>query len=525
MNRRTLLFIGALLLASFLTGGLCLVDGSGLEVAGRFVTRLRSTQTASQPAKPLTLLQVWDVLEDYAAQSDGEPRIASLSSVATVDEPASSGEDGTRRKWQAVLVSSRSELWVTISDGAITQVEEGPVTGGIAPIEGKPQLDSPEALAIARRLRPGLSPETEKGSGWRYVVEQSPTDGGMPSRPVVRVVGSWQGRPAFVELDAASGEIRQAKRQVLAGGGILYSEDAGLTWKASDLAGLFIGDVAADPWQEGGAYAVASKGDQIALYNTQNGGQHWSEVGTLPELATDWPFCLGVAGKDSATKALLVGSSSGLWCSSDGRTWRPVAGLPKGAARWLAVARSGREYRVIISILGGDGRGLYSSTDLSTWERVAEVPYRLSESYDHTLVMASDDLGSQPLLLSLSSQRPVELPPGVLRAAGDFEGSFAIFVWPEGRVGRVSPGEDVAWTLDALFGSMAAAPDFPASNTILAARFRGGIYRSTDGGHSWKQVLADPSSVVPGTNEVQVRFLSPRNAVAVTGGVLAWTDF
>lgn len=519
MKRRSLLFIAALLLAILPIGGLWLVSASRLEVADRFVARLRSTQSASQPAKPLTLLRVWDVLEDYAAQSDEQPGIASLSSVASVDEPASSGEDGARRKWQAVLVSSRSELWVTVSDGAITEVEEGPVTGGNAPIDGKPQLDSPEALAMARKLRPDLSPEAGKGSGWRYVVEQS------PSGPVLRVVGSWQGRSAFVELDAASGELRQAKREVLAGGGILYSDDAGLTWQAGDLAGLFIGDVVADPWQEGGAYATASKGDQIVLYNTQDGGQHWSEVGTLPDAGTDWPFCLGVAGKDSATKALLVGSSSGLWSSSDGRTWRPAPGFPEGAARWLAVARSGREYRVVVSILRGDGGELYGSRDLSSWERIAEVPYRLSESYDHTLVVASDDLGSQPLLLSSSSQRPVQLPSGVLRAAGDFEGPFVIFVWPEGRVGRVSAGEDVAWTLDALFGSMAAAPDFPTSNTIVAGGFRSGIYRSTDGGQSWKRVLADPSSVVPGTNEVQVRFLSPRNVVAINGGVLAWADF
>ena len=92
-------------------------------------------------------------------------------------------------------------------------------------------------------------------------------------------------------------------------------------------------------------------------------------------------------------------------------------------------------------------------------------------------------------------------------------------------MGRVSAGEDVSWTLDALFGSMAAAPDFPTSNTIVAGGLRSGIYRTTDGGQSWKQVLADPSSIVPGSNEVEVRFLSPRNVVAVNGGVLAWTDF
>ena len=63
-------------------------------------------------------------------------------------------------------------------------------------------------------------------------------------------------------------------------------------------------------------------------------------------------------------------------------------------------------------------------------------------------------------------------------------------------------------------GNLAAGPDFDSSGVILIGGFRTGLFRSSDGGSTWQKVLADPSSVVPGINEVSVTFLYRDAAVA-----------
>ena len=82
------------------------------------------------------------------------------------------------------------------------------------------------------------------------------------------------------------------------------------------------------------------------------------------------------------------------------------------------------------------------------------------------------------------------------------------------------------WTLFVPVGSLAAAPDFPASHVVVAGGFRAGIYRSTDAGRTWEQVVTNPSVIVPGNNEIgAVEFLSPTAVIAVHGAPVTWEDF
>jgi hypothetical protein len=222
-----------------------------------------------------------------------------------------------------------------------------------------------------------------------------------------------------------------------------------------------------------------------------------------------------------------VGTWSGLWGSADGGQWSLVPGLPEGPKQWLAAAQSETGYRLFVSVTAGEHAGVYASVDLVNREKLADVAYRLSESFDHSTVLATNEQqADQALILSVDSQTSMEMAVPVLRAAGDFTGSAPALVYsPALGVGR-GLSEAEGWTLFAAVGSMAAAPDFSASQVVVAGGFRTGIYRTTDAGRTWQQVVADPSAIAPGNGEISgVEFLSATTVLAVNGGGLTWTDF
>jgi hypothetical protein len=504
--------------------GVILVRADRDRIANQDIVRVNSTLSPSQPQKPLTLLEAWDAAMDYASQFEDSPRIATLGSADSYSDALSSpGMDGKRRIWQVILTSPNSEQWITIGDGKITDVIERPPTG-LRPFGDRPLLDSPEALAMSQELRAGFSPGVGEGWGYHFAIEIDQDT----FQPVFKVIGSLDNKAAFISLNPANGDLLQAKAQSLAGGGILFSSDSGITWEPTSVNHTFVADLAIDPVQQMRAYAAVSKNGRIRLYATDR-GKDWNEIGVLPEIAGDWPYCLSIVGKDISSRRILVGEHSGLWESADGQSWKLVSGLPGGAAGQMASAHSGDRYRVFVSISQGDHKGLYASTDLSNWSKISDTPYRLSESYDSRQVIATDDRGlSTSMLLGVDEQVSIDLPGGTIRAAGDFTKNFVVYGVREGKVGTVSASrsQDVTWRLGIDAGSLAAPPDFPDSQILLAGVFRGGIYRSQDGGQNWKEVLTDPNNIVMGSNEIgPIKFLSPQNVVAVNGGYLTWVDF
>jgi photosystem II stability/assembly factor-like uncharacterized protein len=275
------------------------------------------------------------------------------------------------------------------------------------------------------------------------------------------------------------------------------------------------------------AYAATTEDSRIAVYQTEDGGQTWVPVGTLPPAAGDWPFALEAVAATSQQTQLVVGTWSGLWSSADGSEWSLVPGLPEGPKQWLAAVQSEKGYRLFVSVTAGEQAGLYASVDLVNWEKVADVAYRLSESFDHSTVLATNEhQAGQALILSIDSQTSVKMTVPVLRAAGDFTGSApALLYSPALGVGQ-GLSEAEGWILFAAVGSMAAAPDFPTSQVAVAGGFRAGIYRTTDAGRTWHQVVADPSAIVPGNGEMTgLEFLSPTTVIAVNGGGSTWKDF
>lgn len=524
MKRKAYLTSTSLAVVLLLFLGGILVRAERDRVTNQDIVRVSRTLSASQPQRLLTLWEAWDVVMDYAGQLEDDPKISTLGSADSYSDALSTaGMDGKRRIWQAVLTSRNSEQWITIADGEVIKVIERP-TGGPRPFPDKPVLDSPEALRIAQKSRIGFSPGVGEGWGYHFAVEID-----LESyQPVLKVIGSFNGKAAFVSLDTKNAAVLQAKAQAVEGGGILFSGDSGITWEPTNVKSTFVADLAIDPTQPMYAYAAVSRDDRIRLLASED-GKDWTEVGALPEVAGDWPYCLSIVGHDTNSRRILVGERSGVWASTDGNSWQLVPGLPHDAAGWMASARSDDRYKVFVSVSQGNHRGLYTSTDLLNWHKISDTSYRLSVSYDSRQVIAIDDSGSsRSLLLAVDEQVAIDLPRGTVRAAGDFNENFVVYGFLDGRVGTVSAShsQDAAWSLSVDAGSLAASPSFPDSQTLLAGVFRGGIYRSQDAGHNWTKVLPDPNSLVIGSNEIgPISFLSPHNVIAVNGGYLTWVSF
>jgi photosystem II stability/assembly factor-like uncharacterized protein len=483
-----------------------------------------SSPVPPQEARPMTVAEVREALEAYAREWRTGAVVTTLVSIDHPEDSTSSGLDGRRRAWQATIVDSTppgTELYVDVVDGSIVPGTEGPRTGAGGMLTGQLALDSPEALTLATEAKPDFTPALPGGKGVHFSLERR-----QNGTLAINLRGARGPYPAMVSLDATTGEVLAAQFQTYGWGGILYSWDGGETWDGVGLPGS--PKVAPDPLMEDKAYAATTEEFHIAVYQTEDGGAGWTPVGTLPDDAGHWPFALEAIAATSQETHLLVGTWSGLWSSPDGREWSLVPGLPEGPKQWLAAVQGEGDYRLLVSITYGDDSGLYASTDLLNWEKLDDDAYRLSESFDRRIVLATCDGGpNRALLLSIEGESEMKMPEPVLAAAGDFTGSAPMIInGLRSGLGR-RLGEAVDWTGPGVgVASVAAAPDFATSGLAILGGFRSGIYRSTDGGQNWQPVVANPSAIVPGNNEISaVEFLSPTTVVAVHGAPFTWQDF
>jgi len=487
-----------------------------------FAARAESSASASQHS--LTLLEAWEIFDVEGKKWNDHAAIASLQSVDVAGDSGLSGQDGRRRGWTAVIIAPGASLWLRLVNGDIVDRTVQPAPVGLAALT-KPDVDSPQALAavLAARADFGASADLKAGQGFHFVLETS-GEGSVD----MKVLGAIGQHRAQVYVDPDTGAVLTGQIYTYAHlGGILYSSDGGLHWQASSLQGKMITALAPDPDQTSWAYAAAAEQNGIVVYQSKDNGVTWQQVGVLPLEAGDWPFDL-LALRDSAGRLkLLVGTWNGLWSSSDGQRWEQDQSLPQGPVQWLAAIQPNGKYRLLATVSSGDHRGLYSSTAFNRWTKIADDVYRLSESFDRQMVIATaEEQGKAGLLLDIQGEERVLLPATVLHAAGDFHGAPILLHSPAHGSGIWDGvGEMAAWTLAAPVACLVVSPDFPTSHLAIAGGFRSGIYRTVDGGRHWEQVLPSPSSILPGSDEIyEAVFLSPSTVIAVNGGELAWQE-
>ncbi|MFZ6026215.1 MAG: WD40/YVTN/BNR-like repeat-containing protein [Chloroflexota bacterium] len=486
-------------------------------------------------ATPTTLLETWDIVEKYIRDNTLNMAITELMSV---DHPGDSsitapGADGHRRAWMAMLANDTTLLRMTVWDGEVIDQSTSPLDMAL-PVAEKPAIDSFAIYAAAKEKYPSLEPNGNHGRGFHFgigVDEQGQT--------VLSVIGGKAGgtltNDMIIMANPSSGElVRALVRTFDKAGGILFSDDGGITWHSSNLSGVMTMAIAKDLYHPNQAYAVVSDGVRITLYSSTNGGKTWSNVGQLPPDAGNWvasmeivpgigstPFTADQAQKES----FVVTTRHGAWVSSDCKDWSQIAGLPAGPIQWTAMRNGQQNYQVFVSVIDGPekDKGLYASSNLVDWEKVQDKGYyRLSESYDKTQVMAIEQNSDRALLFTRQGSEAIVLPSEANDAAGDFSRPEHTVLRTSSAVGNLSlNASNELSTMD--IAVIAAAPDFLESGLVIAGGFRSGIYRSEDFGKSWKVVLANPSSIVPGNNEIwSVVFLSENSLIAVNGGSLTW---
>ncbi len=473
--------------------------------------------------RSVTLLEARERLRAYARASFAAPEIAFLSSAYHPEETASAGGDGHRRSWLGLVVDqggTRSR-WVRLVDGVVAEEADEPRPENYVPLTGNLAIDSPEAVMRATAAKPSLRAADDGSTrGFGFVLESS-ASGSL----TVSVVGTVGDMPALVQLDAATGALLVARQLVLRSGGILHSNDAGQTWRASRTAPSCVSWIIADPAVQGRGYAVATEGGRIVVSQTQDGGEEWTPLGGLPAESGNWPYSLCAAGEPDGRNRLFVGTSTGLWVSSDGSKWQVVPGLPVGPKQWVAAAQSKVGYRLLVSVTAGDHTGTYASSDLAKWVRLTDRGCRMSASYDRRSVLLTDEQSTRGLVVGVAGETEAVLPNGTLRVVGDFGAPTMVVGTAAHGVGPWSRGQGT-WTLSVPVAALAAAPDYPVSGVAVAGGFRTGIYRTEDAGATWKQALEDPSAIVPGSGEIcSVVFLSTTDVVAANGGQLTWCDF
>jgi len=210
-------------------------------------------------------------------------------------------------------------------------------------------------------------------------------------------------------------------------------------------------------------------------------------------------------GQDQSTivssLTLFAGTAEGLWRSGDwGRSWERVRGTTVGV-RLDALGAA----RVIVPLgpqvyVAGDG-GLYVSNDFGvTWNPVSLTPGISSlllsrwPQADPTVFVGTDggllrsrDAGRsfEPTALTSGPVLRLEWPGPVLVAAG---GGGLLVTTDEGETfaepGRGLPEGEVR--------AMALSSFFAVDPVLFAAPASGGVYRSSDGGHTWAATgLAD----------------------------------
>jgi hypothetical protein len=270
----------------------------------------------------------------------------------------------------------------------------------------------------------------------------------------VGVVAFAPGDPAVAYAGTGQGEALAAL-----GVGVLRSDDGGATWRAQpaeELLGAGVHDLLVDPGDPGRVLAATTAG----LWASADGGRGWA-----PRLAgRSWAVAAGSDGE------LLAGGEFGLHRSGDGgASWQrvPLASAPAAFDRMAISCAFGG--RVAYVFAAGDGVG-------HLWRRGPT-------GGEFQPVKPPADLHSQQAWHAWACAADPGHPGVVwLGAAGLHRGALG----PDGRWSWVDLAARPAG--DSLPAGQHAVVFEPGDPGVLYVANEGGLYRSPDGGRSWRSL-------------------------------------
>jgi photosystem II stability/assembly factor-like uncharacterized protein len=289
-----------------------------------------------------------------------------------------------------------------------------------------------------------------------------------PSNPQVLYAGTGEGDIFFYTSQFPLSSLNATYN----GAGILKSTNGGNSWTLQGTP-TFVGAcfyrIAVDPSDPETAYAATNLG----LYRTKNGGGTWTQLGGgLPAIGGGVLACTDVVVDPTDHKVAYAAFwGSGVYKTTNAKagnpTWTKLAGgFPNTNLSRIALAISPTAPANVFALAadGSDGlRGFYVSGDSGgTWTAVAAAAGVVNVFGAYTLNVAVDI--STPDIVYLSG---VELYKAV-RSAG---------TWAVTNIGGGIHPDNHAFA------------SHPTNNLTIYAGNDGGIYKSTNGGTSWSDLI------------------------------------
>jgi hypothetical protein len=296
----------------------------------------------------------------------------------------------------------------------------------------------------------GVWESRDGGLSWRARTDDQPT-------AAVGALAFAPGDPAVAYAGTGQGEALAAL-----GVGLLRSEDGGATWRAlvaDELLGAGVCDLLVDPADPGRLLAATT----VGLWASADGGTGWER-----RLAGRcWSVSAG--GPDREGGELLAGSEHGLYRSTDGgAAWRPVplASAPAGFDR-VAVAHGPAGVAYVFA--AGDGVGHLWRRDHpgGDFDPVKPPADLHSRQAWHHWALAADPADPEVVWLGAA---------GLHRGARGPDGRWS---WTE-LTARPSG--------DSLPLGQHRVVFEPGDPRVLYVAGEGGLYRSGDGGRSWRSL-------------------------------------
>jgi photosystem II stability/assembly factor-like uncharacterized protein len=333
--------------------------------------------------------------------------------------------------------------------------------------------DSPGTILATDATDPGIYTSTDGGATWSILTLPLQTAGGLHL---------FAGRRGTLYATTSAGTL-------------LTSTDTGATWQTVGTdADLAYGPLAVDPQNPTTLYGA---GDGVV--KSTDGGRSWAAAGD------------GLVNTLISSLVLAPGSSTTLYAgtygggiyktTNRGRTWRleKIAAAGTGWAVKLAV--SPQRPRALYAV--EQGLGLYKSSDAGVhWSRVQTT---------------FPSKGVQTIAID------PEHPNTLYVAACGGSCSAPAFQKTDDDGASWRPITGIPWAVQSL------AIDAQHPSTLFAGTRRGDIFRSSDGGHSWRRVAFPPTLPKSHQYAVVTIAIDPRNSDDVyagrsTGGILRSRD-
>lgn len=307
---------------------------------------------------------------------------------------------------------------------------------------------------------------------------------------------TWQTRNTSMKDDRSISSLTVTPRRLIAStycAGVLTSADGGRTWRPAN-AGL--------PFQcpfTPTAVALTTRGFLVGLERgayASTDGAHWRDANTGLSLTTITSLVA-----PAANRVYAAAGTQGLFASTDrGRHWRL-------APTRLAEARVVAAHDDTVLVAGTKGKVLQSDDRGGTWrdasaalagKRVTAFAFAGATAYAGTAadgVFVRDGVAWRPL-------GPAKTPVAVIAVAGDtiYVGSFANTTrglyrsTDGGTTWRKVRSDDVA--------AVVVDPARPASVYVVSAY----VFKSTDGGETWHRAG-------PGLPRIRAKLISPTHVV------------